>query len=182
VNISGNEGVRAQKRIAPSQAYLREWFDYDLETGVFTWRKASFTQRRRLGRIAGFKVQSGYVLLWVPGFGNCMAHRLAWIYINGALADGTEIDHIDCVRSNNAISNLRVATRSQQNQNRRIRCNNRSGLKGAFYHARGKKNWRSAIKVNGQLIYLGLFRTPEEAHATYAAAATKYFGEFARAS
>ena len=167
-------------RIPPNQHHLREWFDYDSATGIFTWRKNSYRNPHRVGRVAGWRRKTGYVILRVPGFGEWMAHRVAWTYVNGLTIGDAEIDHIDGDPSNNAISNLRLATRSQQNQNKRVRSNARSGLKGAFYHAPGKKNWRSAIKVDGRLIYLGLFLTPEEAHAAYRSAAEEHFGEFAR--
>lgn len=68
-------------------------------------------------------------------------------------------------------------------QGKRVQRNNRSGLKGAFYHAahRGKK-WRSQIKVFGTLKHLGYFNTAIEAHEAYMAAARRYFGRFARAA
>lgn len=114
-----------------------------------------------------------------------MAHRLAWIYVHGLTIGGAEIDHIDGNPANNAIANLRLATSTQQKQNKRVQSNNRSGLKGAYYHAchKGKK-WRSQIKVDrdGQkiLVFLGYFETAQQAHEAYAAAAIKYFGDFAR--
>ena len=101
--------------------------------------------------------------------------------MHGLTIGGAEIDHIDGNPSNNAIANLRLATSSQQKQNKRVQSNNRSGLKGAFYHAcRKGKKWRSQIKVGDKLIFLGYFHTPEEAHAAYCEAAREYFGEFAR--
>lgn len=164
----------------PTQAVLHEWFRYDHETGTFFWRREPRTIGHCLGRIAGTR-RNGYIFIGVPGFGQIGAHRLAWIYVHGLTIGGGEIDHVDGNPSNNAISNLRLATSSQQKQNKRVQSNNRSGLKGAFYHAcrRGKK-WRSQIKVGDDLIFLGYFNTPEEAHAAYSDAAHAYFGEFAR--
>lgn len=169
-------------RKLPKQSTLHEWFDYDPETGFFRWKKEPRTVGLVDGRIAGtFVKQTGYVRIGVPGYGQLAAHRLAWIYVHGIEIGGAEIDHIDGDRSNNAIANLRLATSSQQKQNRRVQSNNRAGLKGAFYHAchKGKK-WRSQIKVGDTLIFLGYFHTPEEAHEAYADAALQYFGEFAR--
>lgn len=168
-------------RKLPRQAYLREWFDYDPETGFFTWKNEPRLIGPCLGKRAGTTDRYGYVRIGVPGFYQIQAHRLAWIYVHGKTIGGAEIDHIDGNPSNNAISNLRLATSSQQKMNKRVQSNNRSGLKGAYYHAchKGKK-WRSQIKVGDQLIFLGYFHTPEEAHAAYAAAAVVHFGEFAR--
>lgn len=167
----------------PTQAFLHEWFDYDPETGIFRWKKEPRTIGSCLGKVAGHTRRNGYVFISVPGFGLIGAHRLAWIYVHGLTIGGAEIDHIDCDPSNNAIDNLRLATSSQQKQNKRVQSNNRSGLKGAFYHAchKGKK-WRSQIKVGDDLIFLGYFHTAQEAHEAYASAAAEYFGEFARAA
>jgi hypothetical protein len=99
--------------------------------------------------------------------------------MHGLTIGGAEIDHIDGNPLNNAISNLRLATKTQQQQNTRVRARNRSGLKGAIYHT-DRKVWTSRIKVDGKRIFLGTFHTAEEAHDAYCEAATKYFGTFAR--
>ena len=175
-------------KLLPPQAVLKEWFDYNSNTGDFIWRKEPRQIRPVLGKIAGTRVKpSGYVMISVPGFGLLGAHRLAWIYVHGCAIGGAEIDHRDTNPSNNAISNLRLATSSEQKRNKRVQSNNRSGLKGAFYHdCRKGKKWRSQIRIreNGRsrLIFLGYFDTPVEAHQAYAIAAKKFFGEFARAA
>lgn len=164
----------------PSQALLREWLDYDPETGIFRWKKNPRLGRPRLGMVAGTTCRK-YRLIKLSGFPQIGAHRLAWIYVNGLTIGGAEIDHIDTDPTNNAIANLRLATSTEQKRNKKVQSNNRSGLKGAFYHAchKGKK-WRSQIKVGNQLIFLGYFHTAEEAHAAYGEAALEHFGEFAR--
>ena len=87
------------------------------------------------------------------------------------------IDHRDGNSTNNRWSNLRRATPSQNNANRRRPRHNTSGYKGVYFRW---GFWRACIKRNGRRIYLGVFATPEEAHAAYVAAARKLFGEFAR--
>lgn len=167
----------------PTQETLREWFDYDQETGTFRWVKEPRPIRPCLGKVAGTTRPNGYVFISVPGFGQIGAHRLAWIYVHGLTIGGAEIDHRDTNPSNNAISNLRLATSSEQKQNKKVQSNNRSGLKGAYYHAchKGKK-WRSQIRVRDRLIFLGYFHTAQEAHEAYGRAALEHFGEFARAA
>jgi hypothetical protein len=168
----------------PAQVHLREWLDYDQVTGIFRWKKEPRPCRPLLGQIAGSRRKT-YILIKLRGFQLIGAHRLAWIYIHGLTIGGAEIDHIDGNPTNNAIGNLRLATSSQQKQNKKCQSNNRSGLKGAYYHAchKGKK-WRSQIQIreNGvrRLIFLGYFHRAEQAHEAYAAAALKYHGEFAR--
>lgn len=171
-------------RKLPSQATLHEWLHYDPETGIFLWRKN--TPRTKIGDIAG-TLRRGYICIAVNGSNQIGAHRLAWIYVHGMTIGGGEVDHRDTNSLNNAIWNLRLATSTQQKQNKKVQSNNRSGLKGAYYHAcRKNKKWRSQIKIDQQgkkrLIFLGYFHTAQEAHEAYGDAARFYFGEFARAA
>lgn len=168
-------------RKLPNQAVLREWFDYNPATGVFRWIKEPRKIGPCIGKVAGTVRGNGYVFISVPGYGQLGAHRLAWIYVHGLTIGGAEIDHRDTNPSNNAIDNLRIATSSEQKQNKKVQSNNRSGLKGAFYHAAHKgKKWRTQIRVEGKVIFLGYFETAEEAHKAYGEAAIKHFGEFGR--
>jgi hypothetical protein len=93
--------------------------------------------------------------------------------------DGFQIDHIDGDGLNNRKSNLRLATRCENNRNRKINKNNTSGLKGVFWIA-SRKRWRAEIKADGKKINLGYFNTPEAAHAAYVAASERLHGEFGR--
>jgi HNH endonuclease/AP2 domain len=90
------------------------------------------------------------------------------------------IDHRDGNSTNNRWSNLRLATVSQNNANRRRPRHNTSGYKGVSLCRRsGRRRWRAVIYKKGQ-IHLGTFPTPEAAHAAYVAAAPKVHGKFAR--
>lgn len=164
----------------PPRAFVIEWLHYSPSTGVFTWMKEPTAAPQYKFNEAGGQRANGYIYI---GLNDeiIAAHRLAWVYMHGDIPEGMEVDHIDGDPSNNTIANLRLATSSQQKMNKRVQSNNRSGLKGAYYHAchKGKK-WRSQIKVGSRLIFLGYFHTAEEAHAAYGAAAIEHFGEFAR--
>ncbi|MDA6380520.1 HNH endonuclease signature motif containing protein [Escherichia coli] len=60
------------------------------------------------------------------------AHRLAWLIVYGTMPDGF-IDHINRVRTDNRISNLRLVTHSENMQNRKIQKNNKSGYRGVSW-------------------------------------------------
>jgi hypothetical protein len=90
------------------------------------------------------------------------------------------IDHRDGNSTNNRWSNLRRATASQNNANRRLPGHNTSGYKGAIL-CRKSGRWHAIIRFRGRGIYLGSLATPEAAHAAYVAAARKVHGKFARA-
>jgi hypothetical protein len=94
------------------------------------------------------------------------------------LVDGEFVDHIDHNTMNNTRSNLRIASRSENARNRRLGVNSISGLKGAYYFAPTGK-WTSGVYVNGRVLHLGYFNTPEEAHAAYIAAALEHYGPYA---
>ena len=98
----------------------------------------------------------------------------------GGLGQGPgDIDHIDGNGLNNQRTNLRAATRSQNNANQRISRRNRSGFKGVYW-SRAARKWAAQIGVSGKHKYLGVFSTETEAARAYNLAALMEFGEFAR--
>jgi len=147
---------------------VREVLNYDPETGVFTWR----TNRRgtaKAGRVAGTITPKGYRDIWVGGY-NYRAHRLAWLCVYGTWPDG-HLDHINQDKADNRIANLRIATWSENMQNRQRYKNNASGFRGVYKTAPGR--WTAKITANGKKLYFGPFHSPEEAYAAYCAAAAK---------
>ena len=87
----------------------------------------------------------------------------------------TLIDHIDGNPLNNSRSNLRVCTQQQNLCNRGKNTNNTSGFKGVDWFEQTQK-WRA--RINNK--YLGLFKTPEEAHRAYVKAAQELHRDFAK--
>jgi len=163
--------------IAPED--VRSVLDYEPETGVFRWRfrddNPAFS-RRHAGKVAGSIARNGYVEIPINGKQR-RAHRLAFLVMAGYLPT-SDIDHIDGDRRNNAWRNLRLATRAQNLWNMRSKAS--SGFKGVRYHARAKR-WVAEIRKGKGPRYIGLFDTPEEAHAAYCAAAQQRDAEFWRA-
>jgi hypothetical protein len=151
---------------------------YEPETGTFVWL-VGVGKRIRPGCVAGYKTKTPSGEYRKIGlFGKQIAaHRLAWFYMNGCWPS-MDIDHKDGDGLNNAWSNLRTATRSQNLANAKRRESNKAGHKGV-YPCNGR--FRAAIRVQGRRIYLGTFDTPEQAHGAYLLAAQTHFGEFARA-
>lgn len=88
------------------------------------------------------------------------------------------VDHKDGNGLNCARGNLRMATTSQNTMNSRMPITNTSGYKGVTWH-KGEKKWVAQIKINGKLIQMGYFNTPELAHEAYCRKADELFGEFA---
>lgn len=138
-----------------TQEELMRVFDYDQKTGIFInkiERKSASGAGRsaKRGAIAGFKHSKGYVAITVNG--RCyLAHRLAWIYVHGTLP-AFQIDHIDGNRRNNAISNLRACTASENMQNvRKYKDGGYSNEIGVSFNKRTNA-WHGYVKVNGKQI------------------------------
>lgn len=150
---------------------------YDPTTGIFRWAetRGGFAKE---GDIAGSIQSHGYRHIRV--FGHIYkAHRLAWFYVYGVWPSKS-IDHADLNRDNNAISNLREATRQENAANSAIRSNNKSGFKGVCYMRGYKNGWVAQINEGGKRRRIGYFPTPELAHAAYCEAASAQFKHFAR--
>lgn len=91
------------------------------------------------------------------------------------------VDHVDRDTLHNTRANLRLATRSQNNFNRKVNGNSRCQMKGV-QQSKGRKRFKARLTVHGRFIHLGTFDTAEEAHAAYCKAAREHFGDFARAA
>lgn len=163
---------------------LRSVLTYDQETGIFVWRPRPVEKwpdrtwnTRFAGSRAGTRVKGGRLSIRVDGV-RYLASRLAWLYVTGSWP-ASEIDHRDCIKSNDRWLNLRLATTSQNGANTHKRSNNTSGHKGVTWHSRNKK-WQAQIAVNGAHLYLGQFDDPALAGQAYAKAAVEHHGEFAR--
>ena len=91
--------------------------------------------------------------------------------------DKRHSDHRDGDGLNNQSHNLRIATYTQNNQNKGTSSLNTSGFKGVSWDGRGDK-WRAQIRVEGKLISLGSYTDNREAHLAYCEAALSLHGEF----
>ena len=150
---------------------------YDPKNGLFYWlvdRKG----HAKAGDIAGAKHNRGYIRIGVNGE-SYLAHRLALLLSGMTLMDRDQVDHINGDRSDNRLSNLRIATHSENCQNAKARKDNATGLKGVGYDRR-RGMWRARIKFDRSAKWLGYFNSPEEAHAAYCAEAIKLHGPFHR--
>jgi len=157
---------------------IEQMLDYDLDTGVFRWR----INRGRIkkGVQAGTLLfgRNTYIHLRIGG-AKYLAHRVAWLLCTKQDPLESQIDHIDGNSCNNRITNLRIATNTQNCYNSKRPKNNTSGYKGAYLDRRSNR-WGACIRVDGQSVWLGTFDTSELAHMAYSKAAAELHGEFAR--
>jgi len=154
------------------QENLKHLFNYDEQSGFFTW-KSKPSKKIVIGDLAGCLSKNGYLLI---GFNKkrYYAHRLVWLYCYGKFPKGV-IDHINGIKTDNRLCNLREVTKTQNGQNRKKapKTNKFSNDLGISWMVSLKK-WRSRITVNGKQIHLGIFDNKENALSAYLQAKAKY--------
>lgn len=146
-----------------TQKEIKNLLHYDKDTGIFNWLKEIKYSKHNIGDIAGKNSINtmGYMTIMLNRK-RYLTHRLAWLYVHGVWPK--VIDHINGIKTDNRIENLRVVTVRQNQQNR---VEHRNGkLVGASYNKRDKK-WNSKIVINGKQKHLGYFDTEEQAHEAY---------------
>lgn len=137
-----------------TQAELKEHFEYAPETGVFT--------RKRTNKVATSPDKNGYLVLNIKRK-KFFQHRAAWLYVHGTWPKN-QIDHINGVRHDNRICNLRDTTQRENCQNRKEHREGR--LVGSSYYSKQKK-WRACIGIGKTVNHIGFFATEEEASKAY---------------
>jgi len=160
-----------------TQERLKKLLKYNCDTGIFTHKKRTpdmFTQRgnrpaegccnnwnsRYAGKECGGYNGSGYIVIGID-YHLWRAHRLAWLYVHGELPKN-EIDHINHIRDDNRIINLRCVTRSENNRNMSRLNTNTSGFTGVAFDKRYNV-WIARVSIFNKEKYIGTFKTKEDA-------------------
>jgi len=163
-------------RPLPPLEELKEFLDYNPDTGIFTWIKKP-NRRVKVGQVAGTMTSKGYVRIQFKDI-RYLAHRLAYYMYHGVDPLENLVDHKYGHNSNNNIKNLRLATNPQNGRNRvNLPSNNTSGVIGVYWDKTVKK-WRATLMLNGKRKNLGYFINKEDAVKARKEGAIKYFGDF----
>ena len=135
---------------------LRDRFEYNLETGFFTYRRN--VNKVKAGTVCSYTNGEGYVLIKIMGK-RYSAHRLALLYVTGSFPDDL-VDHINGDRSDNRYSNLQVVDKSTNVKKRETE------VRGVVKV--GKKNGNQIYKaqtyVKKKRIILGYFANKTDAY------------------
>ena len=161
---------------------LHEILKYDPDTGEFTWRERAETYPLPLSVIRAFNTRNagkpvyeekhkGYGRLSLLGK-RYKSHRVAWAMHTGDWPVD-QIDHINGIRSDNRIENLRAVTQTENSRNMKIPSNNMSGVIGVSWN-KFDRRWIAKIEAAGKKIVLCRTKDFEEAVAARAAAEVKY--------
>lgn len=135
--------------------HLRKIVSYNEATGEFINLNSD--------AIAGNLNGNGYVYIKISGK-SYRAHRLAWLYVNGSLPSNP-IDHINGIRHDNRIANLRECTNAENSHNQR-RPQGTNPYIGVSFHKRSGL-WQASIKKDKKQMHLGYFKNPEDARDAY---------------
>lgn len=157
-----------------TQEEVKKLFTYS--DGKLLWNSHRGSKKCK-GESAGYN-NKGYLVVRVREYGRSfMVHRLIWVYHNGDIQKGLEIDHINGIKNDNRIENLRLATRQQNNQNCKVSVISKSGIKGVHYD-RHKRKWVVQVAINGKQTYLGSYEDIEYARQIAEKARAKSHGQF----
>lgn len=149
-------------------ATARMHFTYDSDTGVLR-RRTRPTNSVQVGDIAGSKGKKGYLLVGLLGR-KYLVHRLAWLVFYGEWPKG-QVDHINGVRTDNRMCNLRDVSATVNSMNRNA-THNTSGHIGVSWMSAARK-WRAQICTDGVVTYLGIYANLSTAVAVYNAEKSK---------
>ena len=160
----------------PSIDLLRQMFVFSEEKKGLVHTKNH--KRAIKGVLAGTKNSKGYRSLKI-GEKGYPSHRVAWFLFTEQDPNGMEVDHIDGNPENNLRENLRLATKSTNQCNRKMASNNTSGHKGIYWKA-SRKRWQVEVRLMGQSYFGGRFKNIEDAVQSAEVLRLKVHGEFAR--
>jgi hypothetical protein len=160
---------------------VREFLDYDTETGILTWRyrdrKWFKTDRSCKIWNTQFSGKEAFTALSSDGYfcGRILdkryqAHRIIWLLMTGKWPE--EVDHINHDKKDNRQLNLREVSH-QENGKNQSKQKNRIGYTGISWYKRYDK-WRAYIKIDDKNISLGYFNLLEDAIMARKAAELKY--------
>lgn len=148
-------------------------FTYDRETGVLYWRirnRNTIQHKYVAGSLNGNR--DGYRRVKVKGK-IYLEHRIIMMLCFGHIPENAEIDHINHVRDDNRLSNLRFVTRRENMRNQSLSSKSTTGVTGVHF-SKARKKYVAQIKVNQKIIFLGNYDTLEEAAAARAEANVKF--------
>jgi len=160
----------------PTIEYLHKRLRYEPETGKLFWRDCEEMPKKWRTRYAGREAftavnNHGYRQGAIDDV-RFSVHRVIWALHTGEWP-ADQIDHINGVRDDNRISNLRVVTNKENQRNRSMQRNNTSGVCGVYWN-KAKGKWQARIMVDGRYKCLGLFSSFDAAAAARAEASRQH--------
>ena len=148
---------------------------YYADGNLFLREKLSKFSKMPLGYKLGTARKDGYLQVMVTGK-FYLVHRLIWLYHYGVWPDN-QLDHINGIRDDNRIENLREATNQQNMFNRKSVKGSSSQYKGVSWNKQLKK-WSANYKINSEQVRLGVFSDEIDAANAYDKATVELHGSY----
>jgi len=145
----------------PSRERLLEVYEY--KDGIL-FNRIDRGRRGKRGARVGSKTKRGYLYCTLDSL-RYGVHRLIYIMHNGDNEEGLVIDHINGIKDDNRIENLRVVTYQENAFNTQAK---------GYYWVKEHQKWKAHIGVGGKRKFLGLFDNKEDAAQAYQVAKEKY--------
>lgn len=137
---------------------------YDGESGRFTWKINN--RHHCVNDDACKQTPKGYLTINILSR-VMLAHRVAYMFVHGNIERNMQIDHINGIRDDNRICNLRIVSHAENCQNRRVPAkSNKSGFLGVSC-LKGSNKFQARISFKGKQKFLGYFDNPKDAHDEY---------------
>jgi hypothetical protein len=161
----GKSEATLKRGTALTAELVRELLDYNPDTGTVIW-KVKHSAMGKAGKVVGASKTQNYKTVYLYGISYNL-HRVIWLMVYGKWPT-KHIDHINGIRGDNRLINLREVTMTENQLNRTF--HRKGGLPFTTYHKKDKK-WRAMLpstisKKHKISRYLGSFDTQEEAHDT----------------
>lgn len=192
-----SEKIESSSKLnTPPLEYLRQCFRYEPDTGKVFWIERPLSHfglprgkkraDNQIGKEAGNPFFHSHhpspcglktSILYLGKPINILMHHVAWRLTHGDIPAGFVMDHIDRNPMNNVLTNLRLATPSQNCANQKDRVSKRGLPRGVNEPFKGK-GFVARIGVGRKRIHIGIFKTAEEAHQAYLDKALELNGEF----
>lgn len=162
-----------------TQEEMKSILDYNKKTGIFTWKEkevnypwqASWNSRHANKEAFSSIDEKGYKCGSINGK-MVKAHRVAWFYVFGTWPDG-EVDHINGIKTDNRIDNLRDVSNIDNSRNCKRSSRNKSGVTGVRW-LKNRNRWIASIRVNRRLIHIGSYVNFQDAVKARKLADIKY--------
>ena len=149
-----------------------ELFKYEPETGMLIRKVTTSNNRFHAGTTAGCSSPDGYLRVRADKV-LYMVHRVCYLLAYGSLPDDMQVDHINHVRDDNRLVNLRFVTQGENLKNQSVSSKSTTGVTGVYF-SKSRNKFIAQIKVNRQVHYLGCYNTLEAAAAARAEANLKF--------
>ena len=153
----------------PTQELIRELFDYR-DGKLFR----SQQNPSKKGVVSGSLDSRGYLTSSVCGR-SYQNHRLIYTMFFGGCPEF--LDHINNIKTDNRVENLRPATRAENNSNVGLRRDNTSGVKGVSWHSRDQR-WAVRVNIGGTTKHYGYYTDLVQATEVVMRVRTELHGEF----